>query len=462
MVAKERSALDELGKRGAAAMNALDRTYSQGSPEEQPGDGPSGRPARRGVGQVIRRTCADFGFLVGSFFISLAAFIVCIPLFAVGVGTSPIIVGLAVLTLCLSVAGGFARYHRRMLGLVGISITQTIYPPKTRGLRSRLRRLGHAQSWRELLHVLINFIIATACFPIGAVWFFAGPGGILYGLWSVWLPDQGDGSGLAYLLGFPGRIADVALNTAIGALFLITAPFVLRGLVLLQAGIARGLLDDEASALRQQVSHLATSRAAAGEAEAHTLRKLERDLHDGPQQRLVRLGMDISAAERRVGTNPDEARTMLREAFEQSQEALAEIRTLSRGIAPPILSDQGLRAAITALAARSGVPTTVDVEDVPLSDAAQNAAYFVTAEALTNMAKHSRAKNCGVELRQVGAIVVMTISDDGVGGASLAKGHGLAGLAERLSGVDGTLTVSSPPGGPTHLTATIPLQSSNS
>jgi signal transduction histidine kinase len=167
--------------------------------------------------------------------------------------------------------------------------------------------------------------------------------------------------------------------------------------------------------------------------------------------------MDITAAERRIGSDPEQARAMLRSAFEQSQEALAEIRTLSRGIAPPILSEQGLPAAITALAARAGVPTTVDVDELPLSHAAQNAAYFVTAEALTNMAKHSRARNCSVELRRVGAIAVMTITDDGIGGASLAKGHGLAGLAERLRGVDGTLTVSSPAGGPTHLTATIPL-----
>jgi len=396
--------------------------------------------------------------VVATFFISLVAFIVCVPLFAVGVGTTPIIVGFAILTLCLSVAGTFAGYHRRLLGRVGFSITQTIYPPKQRGLRSRFRRLGHAQSWRELLHMLIIFVVATACFPVGVAWAAAGPGGLLYSVWSVWLPQNGE-SGLAYLLGFPGRFAEVALNTFFGFVFLLTAPFVMRGLVRLQAGIARGLLDDEASALREQVSQLATSRAAAGEAEAHTLRRLERDLHDGPQQRLVRLGMDISAAERRIGSDPDEAKAMLRSAFEQSQEALAEIRTLSRGIAPPILSEQGLPAAITALAARSGVPTTVDVDEVPLSDAAQNAAYFVTAEALTNMAKHSRAKNCWVDVRQVGAIAVMTITDNGVGGASMAKGHGLAGLAERLRGVDGTLAVSSPAGGPTHLTATIPLTS---
>lgn len=187
----------------AAAMSASSDGFVAERGAGAPGDDSAGRPPRRQVGEIIRGTCADFGFLVASFFISLFAFIICVPLFAVGLGTSPIIVGLAVLTLCLSIAGGFARYHRRLLALVGVSITQTVYPPRTRGLRSRLRRLGHAQSWRELLHVVIIFIVATACFPIAAVWFFAGPGGILYGLWSVWLPDQGTESGLAYLLVSP-------------------------------------------------------------------------------------------------------------------------------------------------------------------------------------------------------------------------------------------------------------------
>jgi signal transduction histidine kinase len=120
------------------------------------------------------------------------------------------------------------------------------------------------------------------------------------------------------------------------------------------------------------------------------------------------------------------------------------------------LAEQGLAAAITALAARGTVPTSVEVEDVQLSDAAQNAAYFVVAEALANMEKHSQARSASIEVRRVGALAVINITDDGIGGASPAKGHGLSGLVDRLAGVDGTLTVSSPSGGPTVLTATIP------
>ena len=192
----------------------------------------------------------------------------------------------------------------------------------------------------------------------------------------------------------------------LGALLLITAPFVLRGLVRLHGALAYALLVDETPALRQQVSELTQSRTAAGEAEVHTLRRLERDLHDGPQQRLVRLGMDLSAAQRRLDDDPVQARALLDEALQQSQDALAEIRTLSRGIAPPILAEQGLRAAITALAARGTIPTSVEVDDVQLSDAAQNAAYFVVAEALANVEKHSRARQASVELRRVGALGV--------------------------------------------------------
>lgn len=412
---------------------------------------------RKGVaiGQLARRTLGDLRFVVTTFFVALPAFIVCTTLFAFGAATTPIIVGLVLLTICLQTAGGFSRVHRNLLASRGIEIAQTIYPARTEGLRSRFRRLTHPQSWRELLHVLLVFIIGTVTFPIAIVWCAAGPGVILYAIFGIWIHNIDDG--LSWLLGLPGRAAQMVVYLLLSMIVMAAAPYVLRGLVLAHAGIARALLDDEASRLREQVSQLATSRAAAGEAEAHTLRRLERDLHDGPQQRLVRLGMDISAAERRIGTDPDQARAMLRSALAQSQEALAEIRTLSRGIAPPILSEQGLRAAITALAARSTVPTTIDVDEVPLSDAAQNAAYFVTAEALANMAKHARASYCSIELRRAGAIAVITVTDDGVGGASTAKGHGLAGLSERLRGVDGTLAVHSPAGGPTHLTATIPL-----
>lgn len=407
------------------------------------------------VTSMIKTTGRNLAVIIGMFALSLATFVVCTTLFSLGLGLLVVVVGLFILVGCLVVAGWSSRMTMALLSYAGIVLPPTRYPGPGPGLRGKLRRLTYVQSWRDLLHVLVNFILSTVTFSLAVAWTAGGLGGVTYWFWSQWLPQPPD-QGLAALLGYPGRFAEITLNTVLGALLLITAPFVLRGLVWLHGAVAYALLVDETPALREQVTELAHSRTAAGEAEVQTLRRLERDLHDGPQQRLVRLGMDLSAAQRRLDEDPRQARALLDEALQQSQYALAEIRTLSRGIAPPILAEQGLAAAITALAARGSIPTSVEVEDVQLSDAAQNAAYFVVAEALANMEKHSQARSASIEVRRVGALAVINITDEGIGGASPAKGHGLSGLVDRLAGVDGTLTVSSPPGGPTVLTATIP------
>jgi signal transduction histidine kinase len=407
------------------------------------------------VTSMIKMTGRNLAVIIGMFALSLAAFVVCTTLFSLGLGLLVVVVGLFILVGCLVVAGWSSRMTMALLSYAGIVLPPTRYPGPGPGFRGKLRRLTYVQSWRDLLHVLVNFILSGVTFSLAVAWTAGGLGGVTYWFWSQWLPQPPD-QGLAALLGYPGRFAEITLNTVLGALLLITAPLVLRGLVRLHGAVAYALLVDETPALREQVTELAQSRTAAGEAEVQTLRRLERDLHDGPQQRLVRLGMDLSAAQRRLDDDPRQARALLDEALQQSQYALAEIRTLSRGIAPPILAEQGLAAAITAVAARGSIPTSVEVEDVQLSDAAQNAAYFVVAEALANMEKHSQARSASIEVRRVGALAVINITDDGIGGASPAKGHGLSGLVDRLAGVDGTLTVSSPPGGPTVLTATIP------
>jgi signal transduction histidine kinase len=404
---------------------------------------------------MIKNTGRNFAAIMGMFAVSLAAFIACTALFSLGLGLLVVVVGLFILVGCLIVAGWSSRMTMALLSYVGITLRPTHYPAAGPGFRGKLRRLAYPQSWRDLLHVLINFILSVITFLLATTWVFGGLGGVTYWFWSRWLPAND--RGLPDLLGYPSRFADVTLHTVLGTVLLLTTPLLLRGLVRLHGAVAYALLVDETPALRQQVSELTQSRTAAGEAEVHTLRRLERDLHDGPQQRLVRLGMDLSAAQRRLDDDPVQARALLDEALKQSQDALAEIRTLSRGIAPPILAEQGLEAAITALAARGTMPTSVEVEDVQLSDAAQNAAYFVVAEALANMEKHSQAHSASVEVRRVGALALINITDDGIGGASAAKGHGLSGLVDRLVGVDGTLTLSSPAGGPTVLTATIPL-----
>jgi signal transduction histidine kinase len=217
--------------------------------------------------------------------------------------------------------------------------------------------------------------------------------------------------------------------------------------------------------LREQVAEAEAARdtaqartAAAVSAEATALRRLERDIHDGPQQRLVRLAMDLGRAEQQFGTDPEAARATVAEALTQTRETLDELRALSRGIAPPILVDRGLQAALTALAGRSIVPVDLDAQQVArLDPLVESTAYFVVAEALTNVAKHSHANEVQVVLRRSDRGLIVTVADDGVGGASLAKGHGLAGLDDRVRAAGGVLDVDSPAGAGTTLRVALPV-----
>lgn len=213
--------------------------------------------------------------------------------------------------------------------------------------------------------------------------------------------------------------------------------------------------------LREEVAALAASRGAAVQAEDRSLRRLERDIHDGPQQRLVRLQMDLAAAERRLERDPQAAGEMLAEARTQAHDALEELRALSRGFAPPILQDRGLIAGLTSLAERSPVPVMLDVtidEGREFAPEIERSTYFVAAELLTNAAKHSDAQTVTVHLEAPSDTeLVLRVQDTGKGGAVFRDGHGLAGLAERLHGLGGTLEFDSPVGGPTTVTARIPL-----
>jgi signal transduction histidine kinase len=300
---------------------------------------------------------------------------------------------------------------------------------------------------------VVTSVLALTC-TVGGV------AGLLYGTWEWLLPD---GSGLVELVtGVRSRAAEIALNTVLGAALLLAAPLLLSALVALRAGVARVLLTDPAAELAARAAQLDAGRRSAVRAEAQVLRRLERDIHDGPQQRLVRLAMDLEAAGRRLdGDRPDpqRARGLVAEALGHTREALGELRSLSRGIAPPVLVDRGLEAALAAAAARSPVAVSVDVVlPGPRPPAVvENAAYFVVAEALTNVAKHARARECAVAVRSDGTRLVVSVRDDGVGGAHLGKGHGLAGLADRVAALDGTLEVVSPSGGPTVLCAELPL-----
>ncbi len=325
--------------------------------------------------------------------------------------------------------------------------------------------------WLDVAYGVAVLPVVLVTSMVTGLWWFVGgavatfplrntPGSMRPGIISV-------GSAQSHLyvsLGLLSPDEHVAFAITLGLLLLCTLPLVTRACVAVQAGLGQVLLSDM-SALYRRIRGLEqerdTARAqavAAVTAEAAALRRLERDIHDGPQQRLVRLAMELGRAEHNFDSRPEAARAALADAIVQTQEALDELRGLSRGIAPPILVDRGLREALTALAARSTVPVELDAAplDRRLDAAVETAAYFVVAEALTNVAKHSRARRCVVGLRHGEETLRAWVTDDGIGGAALGKGHGLQGLDDRVHAAGGRLLVTSPGGGPTTITAELP------
>ncbi|MGW7729391.1 sensor histidine kinase [Streptomyces canus] len=230
------------------------------------------------------------------------------------------------------------------------------------------------------------------------------------------------------------------------------------GMARLQANPGRRLLSAGPDAdLSLRVAELTATRAAALDAHATELRRIERSLHDGTQNRIVTVTVLLGAARRMVARDPAGADELLERAQSAAEQALAELRTVSRSILPPVLADRGLAGALTGLAAESAVPCTVDVE-VPRRCAAsvEATAYFVVAEALTNIAKHSGASRATITVRAPGSRLLLRITDDGRGGADEHAGSGLTGIRHRIAAHDGTLHLTSPPGGPTVLEADLP------
>ncbi|MGY3064612.1 signal transduction histidine kinase [Streptomyces sp. TE3672] len=352
--------------------------------------------------------------------------------------------------------------------------------PQVGEARGARRRPGQAAAvsdpglWLDVAHTVLVLPVVVVTSVVTTLWWFVGMAAVTCPLRSPYatpgplrpmnLYVGGPRSHIALSLGLTSPGERVAFAVTFGLLMLATLPLVTRACVAAQIGLGKALLSD-LSALHRRINGLEqerdTARAqtlAAVTAEAAALRRLERDIHDGPQQHLVRLAMELGRAQRHFDSKPETAREALADAIVQAQETLEELRALSRGIAPPILADRGLRAALSALAARCVVPTDLDLG--PLSrrpePAVETAAYFVVAEALTNVAKHSHAHRCAIGMRHGEGILQVWVTDDGLGGAAVAKGHGLRGLDDRLHAVGGRLRIASPDGGPTTITGELP------
>ena len=365
--------------------------------------------------------------------------------------------GLPLLGLTLRLADWFAVAERARIGLM-LGARIPAWPGGSRaGYRwyvvPRWRTLTQRATWGEIGYSLLRLPVSAVALTLSVSAWSAALVLLTLPLYNKYLPSGGAALGDTVLKGTPTMTASVVL----GVIVLLIAPQVTRGLGTGDARMSRWLLGPP-SDLAARVTELEISRERVVDAAEAERRRIERDLHDGAQQRLVALAMELGRAQAKFADDPDAARVLVDQAHAQAKEALTELRNLVRGVHPPVLTERGLDAALSGLAALCPVPVDVHV-DVPVrpKSSVEAVAYFVVAETLTNVAKHSRASHAKVVVEghgYPGTLTVM-VSDDGIGGAD-AGGPGLSGLADRVSGVDGRLTVESPSGGPTIIAAELP------
>ena len=401
--------------------------------------------------------------------LGIAWFTIVVTLLSVGGGLAVTIVGIPLLAASVLAGrwiGSFERGRTRAL----LDDTPTAPAPFRRRptwMQTMFAALGDGTGWKGLLYGLVMLPWGIITFTVAVTIWSIAIGGAAYPLyaWAVPSPDFGD----SYVLLGWGHVGYALLVTMVGWWMLALAPRIVAGLAAVDRSLVRGLLAvDPEAALTARVSELEESREASVESAAGELRRIERDLHDGAQQRLVSLAMNLGIAKDRLeqsaaqGESSVDPRTaeLVGRAHDEAKQAIAELRDLVRGIHPAVLTDRGLDAAVSALAARCPVPVELRSELARRYPAPIEAtAYFVVAEALTNVAKHSAARRATVRLSEHDGRLVVEIADDGVGGATADAGGGLRGLSDRVRSVEGRLRIASPAGGPTSIIAELPCGS---
>jgi signal transduction histidine kinase len=373
---------------------------------------------------------------------------------------SPVpLLGTDLLAVATTVVRWRTDLERQMGARAGVPIRRPYLPPPNRadrGSRPWLRWIiTDPATWRDLAWLLPGALVGLALgLVVVAVAVYGLIGVGLLPLWLFWGEVR-----FGYGLFWPtADLAEAWLALPQGLIILAVGLIVAPLLRKTTARFARIFLAPTSAAeLRLRVAHLTVTRADAMDAQAAELRRIERDLHDGAQARMVSVGMAIGLAERLVRRDPEAALKLLAEARASSTAALVDLRHLVRGIHPPVLAERGLEGAVQALALSLPVRTTV-TSHLPgrLDTPVESAVYFAVAEALANMVRHSRARAAWVDIHHTDGVLAVEVGDDGVGGANADAGTGLHGIERRLNAFDGTIAVSSPPGGPTVVTMELP------
>ncbi|MFI0223494.1 sensor histidine kinase [Streptomyces lydicus] len=376
-------------------------------------DGASPPPPRAPFDGVTWR---EIGYLLANFPLGVPAFVVLVVWLVLGIGLSVTVVGLPLLAAGLSACRWYGKLERaRARALLGVRVEEpSRLRPRDRGFFPWLwMRVKDPVAWRHALFAFVRLPWAVLTFAVVLASLFVG--------WPV-------------------------------------LPWVARWLSNADRAMVRGLLSPS-DELERRIAELESDRVTVTDTAAADLRRIERDLHDGAQARLVALAMGLGLAKEKLleGQADESVAAMVDEAHGEVKLALQELRDLARGIHPAILTDRGLGPALASLAGRCTVPATtaVDLDERP-APAIEGIAYFTVSELLQNVSKHSAARRASVEVWRARDRLLIQVVDDGKGGARLDGGSGMAGLAERLGSVDGVFVLDSPAGGPTRVTAELP------
>ncbi|MGE7386084.1 sensor histidine kinase [Streptomyces sp. NPDC004126] len=417
---------------------------------------------------VAAQTWREFAYLLVGLPLSTLYFSLAVTGVAIGAGLLVTFVGVPVLAGVLAMCRGFGQVERaRVRGMLRVPLAD---PAPVRAAKGgAVARLGallkNGSAWRHVLYSVVHLPWAVFTFTTALVLWTTGWSLLLYPLWFWVFPAFTDLPGLPVLqnddyvlyLDSPATVVGTAV---IGLGLTLATPWVLRALTSADRVLVSGLLGR--SRLDDRVMELESDRGAVADTAAADLRRIERDLHDGAQARLVALAMDLGLAKEKLTEDPQAAARMVDEAHGEVKIALQELRDLARGIHPAVLTDRGLDAALSSVASRCAVPVRVEVDlaERP-AEAIEGIAYFTVSELLQNVSKHAgaSARGASVEVWRSGDRLLLRVADDGRGGADASGGSGLAGLAERLDAVDGVFVVDSPEGEGTVVTAELPWRS---
>jgi signal transduction histidine kinase len=416
----------------------------------------------KGIERLVRpimdpRTYGRVLYMLLALPLGVAEFSFLVTAISFGFGTAITLIGIPVLIGTVWAWRWIAELERRLIGrLVGVQIPSPYRPDPEGGRwwRRIAARLSDPATWKDLAFLLLQLPLGILSFTVTVTVLGVGLG-LLFAPAYYWALESGEAIAAVSVDTLPEAIAAVP----VGALVLLLGVPALSALGRLYGWLAAQLLGSNADpVLTAQVSELQDARSriiAAADAER---RRIERDLHDGAQQRLVALALNLRMAEQRAASGDPAAAELVRQAGGEANLALKELRDLARGIHPAILTNRGLPAALEDLASRATVPVEVVASpDQRLPDPVEAAAYFVVSECLANIGKHANATSATVSVTASKGHLDVVVADDGVGGASLGDGSGIQGLADRVGALSGTLAVESPSGEGTRVVASIPL-----